>query len=116
MILSADAMLTRFAVDEVKGRMRFDSLEDFATIYLPETLGLFAKAHPDVELRVTCQLTRPLAEAFRADELDLIVVKQDPPMRYDGATPCGAKAWYPWGLRMATLILARLCKGRGYCH
>ena len=43
MIFSADAMLTRFAVDEVKGRVRFDSLEDFATKYLPEPLGLFAK-------------------------------------------------------------------------
>lgn len=87
MIASADAMLARFAVDEVKGRVRFGSPEDFATTYLPETLGLFAKAHPDVELRVTCQLTLPLVEALKAGELDLIVVKQDPAKRYDGAKP-----------------------------
>lgn len=87
MIATADAMLARFAVDEVKGRVRFGSPEDFATTYLPETLGLFAKAHPAVELRVTCQLTLPLVEAFRAGEQDLIVVKQDPAQRYDGAKP-----------------------------
>jgi DNA-binding transcriptional LysR family regulator len=87
MIANADAMLARFATNEVEGLVRFGSPEDFATIYLPETLGLFAKAHPAVELRVTCQLTLPLVEAFEAGELDLIVVKQDPARRYDGAKP-----------------------------
>lgn len=87
MISHADAMLARFAVDEVDGLVRFGSPEDFATVYLPETLGLFAKAHPGVELRVTCQLTLPLVEAFGAGDLDLIVVKQDPARRYDGAKP-----------------------------
>ena len=87
MIAQADAMLARFAVDEVEGLVRFGSPEDFATLYLPQTLGLFAKAHPGVELRVTCQLTLPLVEAFRAGELDLIVVKQDPARRYAGAKP-----------------------------
>jgi DNA-binding transcriptional LysR family regulator len=87
MIASADAMLARFAVDEVKGTVRFGSPEDFATTYLPETLGLFAKAHPAVELRVTCQLTLPLVAAFEVGALDLIVVKQDPARRYDGAKP-----------------------------
>ena len=87
MIASADAMLARFAVDELTGMVRFGSPEDFATEYLPDTLGLFAKAHPAVELRVTCQLTLPLVEAFRAGEHDLIVVKQDPARRYSGAKP-----------------------------
>ena len=87
MIAHADAMLARFAVDEVEGLVRFGSPEDFATVYLPETLGLFAKAHPGVELRVTCQLTLSLVKAFRAGELDLIVVKQDPTQGYDAAKP-----------------------------
>lgn len=85
MVAEADAMLARFRGKGVQGSVRFGSPEDFASHYLPDVLAGFAKAHPGVELHVTCQLTLPLAEAFAAGEFDLAVVKQDPRQPFSGA-------------------------------
>lgn len=85
MVAAADAMLDRFRAPELSGLVRFGSPEDFASTYLPDILGVFAKAHPQIELHVTCQFTLPLIEAFDAGEQDLIVVKQDPARPHPGA-------------------------------
>ncbi len=66
MVAQADAMLARFRAPEIAGEVRFGSPEDFASAYLPDILGVFAVAHPAVELHVTCQLTLPLVEEFEA--------------------------------------------------
>lgn len=87
MVAHADAMLTRFRSPDIAGEVRFGSPEDFASAYLPDILGVFASAHPAVELHVTCQLTLPLVEEFEAGEHDLIIVKQDPARRYPAARP-----------------------------
>lgn len=85
MVAQADAMLARFRGPEIAGVVRFGSPEDFASAYLPDILGVFAAAHPAVELHVTCQLTLPLIAEYEAGEQDLIVVKQDPGRPYPGA-------------------------------
>jgi len=87
MVAQADAMLARFRAPDIAGEVRFGSPEDFASAYLPDILGVFAAAHPAVELHVTCQLTLPLVEEFEAGEQDLIIVKQDPAQRYAAARP-----------------------------
>lgn len=84
MVAQADAMLARFRTPEVSGEVRFGSPEDFASAYLPDILGVFAAAHPAVELHVTCQLTLPLVAEFEAGRQDLIIVKQDPARPYAG--------------------------------
>jgi len=87
MVAQADAMLARFRAPDIAGEVRFGSPEDFASAYLPDILGVFAAAHPAVELHVTCQLTLPLVEEFEAGAQDLIIVKQDPGRRYAGSRP-----------------------------
>jgi DNA-binding transcriptional LysR family regulator len=87
MVAQADAMLARFRAPDIEGEVRFGSPEDFASAYLPDILGVFAAAHPAVELHVTCQLTLPLVEDFEAGEQDLIIVKQDPERRYTSSRP-----------------------------
>jgi DNA-binding transcriptional LysR family regulator len=85
MVAQADAMLARFREPDIAGLVRFGSPEDFASFYLPDILGVFASAHPAVELHVTCQLTLPLIAEFEAGEQDLIVIKQDPAQPHPGA-------------------------------
>jgi DNA-binding transcriptional LysR family regulator len=85
MVAQADAMLARFRAPDIAGLVRFGSPEDFASFYLPDILGVFAAAHPAVELHVTCQLTLPLIAEFEAGEQDLIVIKQDPARPHPGA-------------------------------
>jgi DNA-binding transcriptional LysR family regulator len=87
MVAQADAMLARFRAPEIAGEVRFGSPEDFASAYLPDILGVFAAAHPAVELHVTCQLTLPLLEEFEAGGQDLIIIKQDPARPHAGARP-----------------------------
>jgi len=87
MVAQADAMLARFRAPDIAGEVRFGSPEDFASAYLPEILGVFAAAHPAVELHVTCQLTLPLLEDLGAGRQDLIVIKQDPTRPHAGARP-----------------------------
>jgi DNA-binding transcriptional LysR family regulator len=78
-------MLARFRAPEIAGEVRFGSPEDFASAVLPDILGLFAAAHPRVELHVTCQLTLPLIDEFEAGQQDIIIVKQDPARPLAGA-------------------------------
>jgi DNA-binding transcriptional LysR family regulator len=85
MVAQADAMLARFRAPDIAGLVRFGSPEDFASFYLPDILGVFAAAHPAVELHVTCQLTLPLIAEFEAGEQDLIVIKQDPARAHPSA-------------------------------
>lgn len=87
MVAQADAMLARFRAPDIAGEVRFGSPEDFASAYLPDILGVFAAAHPAIELHVTCQLTLPLVEEFEAGQQDLIIVKQDPSRRYASTRP-----------------------------
>ena len=87
MVAQADAMLARFRTPELAGEVRFGSPEDFASAFLPDILGLFAAAHPAVELHVTCQLTLPLIAEFEAGSQDLVIVKQDPSLPLAGARP-----------------------------
>lgn len=87
MVAQADAMLAHFRTPDIAGEVRFGSPEDFASAYLPDILGVFAAAHPAVELHVTCKLTLPLVEDFEAGAQDLIIVKQDPERRYPAARP-----------------------------
>ncbi len=86
-LAEADALMSRFRGDGVAGEVRFGSPEDFASAYLPGMLAEFVRAHPAVELHVTCQLTLPLYEAWQAGGLDVIVVKQDPRRPFPGAVP-----------------------------
>lgn len=87
MVAQADAMLARFRTPEIEGEVRFGSPEDFASAFLPDILGLFAAAHPAVELHVTCQLTLPLIAEFEAGAQDIVIVKQDPSQPLAGARP-----------------------------
>jgi DNA-binding transcriptional LysR family regulator len=85
MIAAADAMLARFRADDLKGEVRFGSPEDFASAYLPDILSVFAAAHENVQLHVSCKLTLPLTEEFMAGAQDLIIIKQDPAKRQAGS-------------------------------
>ena len=92
MVTAADAMLDRFRAPDIAGEVRFGSPEDFASAYLPDILGIFTKAHPLVELHVTCQFTLPLIADLNAGGQDLIVIKQDPARPQAGSVPLWREA------------------------
>lgn len=85
--LNSDA-LEAFRGAEVAGLIRLGTPEDVATTYLPKALARFAKAHPGVELEVTCDLTLNLLDRFHSGVLDVALLKREP-----AATVTGQQVW-----------------------
>lgn len=79
-----DEALTRMIEPQLEGRVRLGIPEDFATTHMPGILGEFARSHPLVSLEVTCDFTLNLMEQFRAEALDIALVKREPSMRLSG--------------------------------
>ncbi|MDT0575968.1 LysR substrate-binding domain-containing protein [Croceicoccus sp. F390] len=73
-----DAAIAQLFEPEITGAVRLGVPEDFATAHLPSVLADFAKAHPLVELEVTCDLTLNLLEKFYEQAFDLVLVKREP--------------------------------------
>ncbi|WP_394761968.1 LysR substrate-binding domain-containing protein [Phenylobacterium sp.] len=73
-----DEIIGQLADEALEGEVRLGAPEDFATVYLPEILGAFARAHPKVSLAVTCDLTLNLLDRLRDGSLDIALVKREP--------------------------------------
>ncbi|WP_397396718.1 LysR substrate-binding domain-containing protein [Phenylobacterium sp.] len=73
-----DEILAELTGEDLEGEVRLGAPEDFATVYLPDILGAFARAHPRVALAVTCDLTLNLLDRLQAGALDLALVKREP--------------------------------------
>lgn len=73
-----DATLAEIFEPDIAGSVRVGVPEDFATAHLPSVLAAFTRAHPLVELEVTCDLTLNLLERFHANQFDLVLVKRQP--------------------------------------
>lgn len=74
----ADEARSRILEPDVEGSVRLGTPEDFATVYLPDILARFARAHPRVALDVNCTFSFSLLEGFSRGEYDLIMVKREP--------------------------------------
>jgi DNA-binding transcriptional LysR family regulator len=73
-----DEIIAGLEGGDLEGEVRFGAPEDFATAYLPEILGQFARSYPKVQLNVTCDLTLHLLDAIGQGRLDLALIKRDP--------------------------------------
>ncbi|WKA31235.1 LysR substrate-binding domain-containing protein [Bradyrhizobium roseum] len=74
----ADEARSRILEPDIEGSVRLGTPEDFATVYLPDILARFARAHPRVALEVNCTFSFSLLEGFSRGEYDLIMVKREP--------------------------------------
>lgn len=79
-----DAALAEWFEPDMAGRVRLGVPEDFATAHLPAVLAAFTRAHPLVELEVTCDLTLNLLDRFHAGAFDLVLVKREPSAPLEG--------------------------------
>lgn len=79
-----DAAIAELFEPDMAGRVRIGVPEDFATAHLPAVLAAFTKAHPLVELEVTCDLTLNLLDRFHDHAFDLVLVKREPSAQFEG--------------------------------
>jgi DNA-binding transcriptional LysR family regulator len=62
--------------DELIGRVRLGTPDDYADRFLPEILARFSRSHARAEVTVVCAPSPMLIDMIDADELDLAIVTQ----------------------------------------
>jgi DNA-binding transcriptional LysR family regulator len=65
-----------FAHDELRGRVRFGTSEDFVSTRLPALLRDFTRRHPAVDLELIVALSGRLVELYDAGQIDLMLGKR----------------------------------------
>ncbi|MET8554557.1 LysR substrate-binding domain-containing protein [Streptomyces sp. NPDC004959] len=65
-----------FAGTRLRGRLRFGASEDFVLTRLPEILESFRRAHPEVDLELTVELSGTLHKRLAEGRLDLLLAKR----------------------------------------
>lgn len=80
----SDEVVARLTEPDVSGLVRLGTPEDFATMHLSGVLAAFRRAHPQVALEVTTDLTLHLMDRFKDGEFDLVLIKREPMGPSDG--------------------------------
>ncbi|MBB5752163.1 LysR substrate-binding domain-containing protein [Prosthecomicrobium pneumaticum] len=70
----SDETVAAFDEDELSGRVRLGTPDDYADRFLPEILARFSRSNPRVEVTVVCEPTVQLIECLRNGELDLGII------------------------------------------
>lgn len=73
-----DETVSAFDEDELSGRIRLGTPDDYADRFLPEILARFSRSNPRVEVTVLCQPTSMLIECMRSNDLDLAIITDAP--------------------------------------
>ncbi|MBB4286449.1 LysR substrate-binding domain-containing protein [Roseospira goensis] len=73
-----DEALARLREPEVNGLVRIGAPDDYATCLLPPVLSAFSKAHPLIQVEVTCEGSQDLRPRLDDGRLDLALVTQAP--------------------------------------
>lgn len=68
-----DELLSSLRQPSVTGRVRLGAPHEYTASLLPEVLGKFAQAHPNVMLEVTSDLSKNLLRRQHAGEFDLVI-------------------------------------------
>lgn len=69
-----DETLSAFDDDELIGRIRLGTPDDYADRFLPEILARFARSNPRAEVTVVCEPTPTLTAAIEAGDLDVAII------------------------------------------
>ena len=72
-----DNILQHFASTPLSGQIRLGIPSEFATTLLPNIIGAFNNAHPDVTLEVTSALSADLLKQHNQQPFDLLLVLGD---------------------------------------
>lgn len=74
-----DEVMARIDQPKVVGGIRLGIPNEFAGSFLPEILGKFAQAHPEITLEVGCDLSTNLLARLDDGEFDLVFALHDTP-------------------------------------
>ncbi len=74
MVRLSNETLAAFSGNELSGRVRLGTPDDYADRFLPEILARFARSNPRVEVMVDCQPTEDLIGLVRDGNLDLSII------------------------------------------
>jgi DNA-binding transcriptional LysR family regulator len=69
---------SRFSSPGLAGHVTLGTPDLYAAYLLPQILGRFARAHPDVEIELRCMRSVHLHEALMRDEIDIALMTAQP--------------------------------------
>ena len=71
-------LLYRFSSLPIEGSVSIGTTDEIANLYLAEILSLFSKQYPKIVLNVSCDLKDNLVQQFQREQVDMILVHQEP--------------------------------------
>ncbi len=79
-----DEALNSFIKPGLSGPIHFGIPSEFATTLLPKIIGRFAQNYPDVQLEVTCDISKNLLSKDNRNRFDLVLSLHDDPNEIAG--------------------------------
>jgi len=76
-----DEALNTFTKADMSGPIHFGIPSEFATTLLPKIIGRFAQNYPEIELEVTCDISKNLLSLDNKNRFDLILALHDDPSK-----------------------------------
>lgn len=74
----SDEARARFAEPGIAGQVTLGTPDLYAAYILPEVLGRFSRAYPDIEIQLHCRRSIHLYSALKRDKLDIAIVTGQP--------------------------------------
>lgn len=75
--------VARFVAPPLEGTVRLGTPDDFATRFLPQALGRFARSYPQVQVEVVCAMSVELLKRLRRRDIDMTLITQTPDLPHD---------------------------------
>lgn len=105
MLCLNDDMVARMQKRRAEGALRVGLPVDYAAAFFQDILTRFLREHPEVDLEITCEMSKRLADRLDAGELDVVVAM------YEGPAPSDMA--FAWAERPIWVGAAGLDLGRG---
>ena len=81
MLAINDEAINSFVKPGLSGPIHFGIPSEFATTLLPKIIGRFAQNYPEIELEVTCDISKNLLASENKNKFDLILALHDDPKK-----------------------------------
>jgi DNA-binding transcriptional LysR family regulator len=88
-----DEARARFALPEIRGRVRLGTPDLYAAYLLPGVLGSFSQAYPNIEIELQCRRSVGLLDGLRSDEVDIAILTSQPDLVADQVVRHEPLAW-----------------------
>lgn len=93
MLRLSEEAKARFALPGVAGRVTLGTPDLYAAYLLPEVLGRFSRAYPEIEIQLHCRRSVYLHAELMRDKLDIAILTEQPDLHRGEAVRTEPLSW-----------------------